>query len=177
MNQIIVKMNCYTLNCHEKFFLSSVYSLFWKLHRFVLDLVVQRNYVLIIKRTLKAEESTTWINLLCCCWTLGVSCVSGELTFPKTKQYSVTPIAHTSKACGTNTMTVTSVVSDSGSEKGQNPPQKSAHLSAKELKVLSHCLRGHEGRRSCCGGEEVISPLKFITNTKVCNFEVTVVPQ
>lgn len=59
MNQIIVKMNCYILNCHEKLFLSSVYSLFWKLHRFVLDLVVQRNYVLIIKRTLKAEESTT----------------------------------------------------------------------------------------------------------------------
>lgn len=75
----------------------------WELHAFALDLVVQRDDILVVERTLLKgriflkKEASDDVGL----WTkLHLSLQL--LTLPKTKQNSVTPIAHTSNAWSTN---------------------------------------------------------------------------
>lgn len=52
-----------------------------------------------------------------------------------------------------------------------------SHLSTESLLMFSDHLWGHEGWRPCRAGQEGVRPLKLVAYAKVCNLDVSVIPQ
>lgn len=57
---------------------------------------------------------------------------------------------------------------------GCGSDRASSHLPREVNPVFRQGFRGQERRRSHCAGQEGISPLKLVTDSKVCDLDVSV---